>query len=274
MIPLHSHFRRRLRAFFLQLAGSLILLCCSSAGDPPKKNLTIFAASSLRPVFQALKKKFERHYPSIDVKLQFAGSQRLQLQISEGARPQLFATAHPRHVRALSELDLIDAPRPLAFGRLALAVPRKNPSQLKNFSDLARARCLLIAGPEVPVGRYARKFLERAEDQLGVALTTRLIRERCSDESSARLVRAKLLLAEADAGLIYESDLLRDRDGAPEPRLKRIPIPAELQRPLIYQIAPLQNLSVEQAEHVKHWFGLLKSQAGHSILKRFGFSPP
>ena len=269
--------RRGARLLFI---ASLSLLSCrgdrgvqeaqeaQEAQGGPQGRLKIFAASSLRALFSAI---VERDV-SGSTSLQFAGSQRLQQQLARGARADLFATADRRHLDSLMRLGLVADAAPLAVGRVALVVPADGSSPVTDLASLPKARCLILAAPEVPAGRYGRALLHRAERLLGEGFAQRALARLCSEEGNVRLVRAKLLLGEADAGLIYESDLRRSRDGALEPRLRALPLPPTLQRPVRYWIATL--LGSAQPRRAARWRARLRSSEGIELLRRFGFEAP
>ena len=154
----------------LLLVAALPLLGCRGAQEAPggaRAPLTIFAASSIRGLFSAARAG------AAPVSLQFAGSQRLQQQLAQGARADLFATADRRHLDALEALGLIADAVPLAEGRVALAVPADGSSPVTDLASLPEARCLILAAPEVPAGRYARELLDRLAARHGRGFAAR-----------------------------------------------------------------------------------------------------
>ena len=97
-------------------AAAMLTSCGEGNSDP--NELSIFAASSLTDVFEALVDEFERTYPDVDVQLSFAGSQVLRLQIELGASPDLFASASEDHMAALHDAGLVGTPRTLGTNYL------------------------------------------------------------------------------------------------------------------------------------------------------------
>jgi molybdate transport system substrate-binding protein len=124
--------------------------------------LTVFAASSLREAFQELGRTFEQEHAGASVSFNFAGSQDLRIQIEHGARADVLAAADPATARALAAQGLAEDARVFARNEPVIAVPAGNPAGIHAFTDLPRARRLVIGAPEVPIGAYTVQILETA----------------------------------------------------------------------------------------------------------------
>ena len=202
----------------LAIAASVIIgtAACSrgetgSTGEPgvtsPSANptgaltgsITVFAAASLRGTFTELAKKFEATHPGVTVTTSFAGSSDLVTQITAGAPADVFASADTKNMAKLTTASLIDgSPADFATNVLEIAVPPSNPAAIRTFADLARAGVrTVICAPQVPCGS-ATVAVERAT---GVMLTP------VSEESSVTDVLGKVSSGEADAGLVYQTDV-------------------------------------------------------------------
>ena len=142
-------------------AAASLSACATDA--PDREPLRVFAASSLTEAFQEMAAAFEDASPGTEVVLVFAGSQVLRLQIEQGARADIFASADPRHMESLARDGLVTGPRLLAENELVVIVPPGNPAGIEAFADLAGAHRVVIGTPNVPVGAYAREALRRAE---------------------------------------------------------------------------------------------------------------
>lgn len=184
-----------------RLAVVLMLsaLACSPSQDG--ETLTVFAASSLSLAFEGIADDFEEAHPDVDVVVSLAGSQTLATQIVNGAQPDVFASADQEQMRRAAAAYPPDVgPLRFAANRLVIAVAAGNPRDVRSVADLAREDLQVVLGAEeVPIGQYSRRVLRTA----GVEV------EASSHEPDVGLVLTKVRLGEADAGLVYRSDLSR-----------------------------------------------------------------
>lgn len=161
--------------------------------------MTVYAAASLSEAFEDLATEYEAANPDVDVKLNFAGSARLAAQISAGARADVFASANSATMNRVAAEGRTAAP-PVLFvrNRLALVVPVDNPGNVTELADLSDDSLVLaMCAPEVPCGALARAVLNDA----GVDA------DADTEETSVRAVLTKVTLGEADAGLVYATDV-------------------------------------------------------------------
>lgn len=179
-------------------------VCRSDPGS--ESRLSVYAASSLTDVFRELETLFEASHPGVDVALTFAGSQILRVQIQEGAPADVFASADPEHIRALTSLGLASRVSAFAANELVVVVPVENPAGIERFEDLPRASRIVIGSPGVPVGRYARAVLHRADEAFGPDFADSVLAKVVSEETNVRLARSRVELGEADAALVYRTD--------------------------------------------------------------------
>jgi molybdate transport system substrate-binding protein len=247
--------------FCLALLGSHLLACASEA--PDREVLRVFAASSLTEVFQDLEASFEETHPKADIQLSFAGSQVLRVQLEHGARADVFASANRDHLQALSAAGLAGEAEVFAHNGIALVAPQDNPADIHSLEDLPGATRIVLGTPEVPVGRYARDLLARATKTLGEDFADRVMARVVSLESNTRLVRAKVIMGEADAALLYETDAL----GAPS--LHRVSMPAGLDVRVSCAAAVLAD--TPRRPLAEAWLDHLRSPAGRKALTGRGF---
>ena len=187
------------RLLLLLLLGVLTLPACQAEDGT---TLTVLAASSLSDAFEVIARDFEDEHPGVDVRISTAGSQQLATQVLEGAPADVFASADATQMaRVLAEGLAVD-PAVVAHNELAVAV-RPGATAVRSLEDLADPEVrVVLAAPEVPAGRYARQLLEAT----GVEVAP------VSLEPSVRAVLAKVSLGEADAGIVYRSDLVAAGD--------------------------------------------------------------
>lgn len=255
----------------------LLLLLPGCRGETPEQEaapatLTVFAAASLAEAFEAVAAAFEAERPGTDVVLNLAGSQQLARQLALGAPADVFAAADERQMQAAVETGRVapGAPRPFARNRLVVVLPEDNPAGLARLQELARPGLrLVLAAPEVPAGRYAQAFLAQASRAPGfdAAFATDVRARVVSYEPNVRAVLAKVALGEADAGIVYASDLA----GAAGARTARIEIPDVLNTVAVYPIAPVRDSA--HPERARAFVDFVRSPAGQAILAQYGFLP-
>jgi molybdate transport system substrate-binding protein len=228
-----------------------------------RRRLVVFAASSLTDAFNDLERSFEAKNADVDVALSYGGSQLLKLQISEGAPSDVFASADEAHMQELVAAGRAAASQTLAWNELVLVVPRDNPANIRELSELTRAERLVIGAANVPVGAYTRALLSRAAQQYGAAFEREVLAHVVSEESNVRLVRAKVELGEADAAIVYRTDAAGSKD------LRQLPIPPELNVRASYPIAALSQ--APEPALARRWIAYVLSAEGQSALGTRGF---
>lgn len=224
----------------------------------------VFAAASLREVFQSLASSFEKGHPDVLVRLAFAGSQELRFQIEQGARVDVFASADEKHMNALRRASLVQTPVVFAHNALVVIVPAHNPSNLAMFADLPRAVRLVVGAPEVPIGAYTEAMFAAAERCYGRVFRDQVTAHIRSRELNARHVLTKVALSEADAGIVYKTDALAAKD-----RVATIAIPADINITADYPIATLA--AAPHPDLALAWVGQVLSEEGQDLLAGAGF---
>ncbi|MFJ4267700.1 molybdate ABC transporter substrate-binding protein [Paenarthrobacter nicotinovorans] len=168
-------------------------------GSSPSGEITVFAAASLKGTFTQLAKDFEAANPGTKVKLSFAGSSDLVTQITQGAPADVFASADTKNMSKLADANLVEgAATNFATNVLEIAVPPGNPASIASFADLAKPGVKVVTcASQVPCGA-ATDAVEKAS---GTTLSP------VSEESSVTDVLGKVSSGEADAGLVYVTDV-------------------------------------------------------------------
>lgn len=171
----------------------------AGSGAKPEGTITVFAAASLKGTFTELARTFEAENPGTTVALSFAGSSDLASQISQGAPADVFAPADLANMKKVQDAGLVDgAARNFATNTLAIAVAPGNPAGITALKDLARPGLKLVTcARQVPCGTAAATAAEAA----GVALNP------VSEENAVTDVLGKVASGEADAGLVYGTDI-------------------------------------------------------------------
>jgi molybdate transport system substrate-binding protein len=245
---------------------ALLLVASLPARAEGERQLTVFAAASLREAFAELGKTFEREHPRTRVTFSLAGSQELRTQIEHGAPADVFASADWKHMQALVAAKLASAPRTFARNEPVLVVPKDNPARLRSLEDLPRAKRIVVGAPEVPIGAYTVRILEAASKRYGARFGPTVETHIASREPNVRQVLSKVSLGEADAAIVYRTDAQAAGRG-----VEVIPIPPELNVVAEYPVAVLEQ--ARESRLAREFVELLLSPAGQETLGKFGFQP-
>lgn len=231
----------------------------------------VFAAASLTDAFQELGRMLEARQPGLRVTLNFGASSALRAQLEQGARADVFASANPAEMDKARRAGLLaEEPRVLARNRLVVIVPRANPAGIRELADLARPGVRLVwAAPEVPIARYTEDVLRRlAQDPaFGPDFPDRVRARAVSQEQDVRQMVIKVALGEADAAIVYASDVTPDL----QERLAALPIPGRYNVTAVYPIAVLRD--APNPAGARAFVALALSPEGQRALQRWGFLP-
>jgi molybdate transport system substrate-binding protein len=224
--------------------------------DDEGSTVTVFAAASLREVFESLAASYESGHPGSTVVLNFAGSSDLATQITAGAPADVFASADAPPIERLVEEGLIEG-QPAEFARntLTIAVPKGNPAGVRGLADLTDIK-LVTCAPQVPCGDAA----DRIQERTGVRLSP------VSEEPSVTEVLGKVISGEADAGLVYVTDA---RAAAEE--VDAVPVPEAAGAPNTYLIGAV---APDAPEAAREFIGTVTGEPGQTLLREAGFQPP
>lgn len=197
--------------------------------------------------------------------LNFAASSVLATQILEGAPADLFVSADKIQMDRLVAKQLTTSPRVVATNQPTVIAGAG--AALDSFRDLRRPGLrLILAGPAVPIGRYARLVLDRAaaSPAYGPEFREAVLSNVRSEELSARAVLAKVELGEADAGIVFRTDARVADEGT-----VTLGIPSPLQVRAVYPAADVRD-SAHRAE-AEAFLAFLLSPSGQALLVRRGF---
>jgi molybdate transport system substrate-binding protein len=275
--PHHTTRRARRRALHrmataragLLLAAAVLLLttaltaaaCGSASGTTPDsaagemRELNVFAAASLTEVFTRIGDDFTAAHPDVKVTFNFAGSNDLVTQLQQGAPADVLATADTASMDKAG--DLVDAPRPFAANKLVIAVAPGNPEAITGLADLSRDDLkVVLAAPEVPAGKYAAEVFLRA----GVEV------QPVSLEVTVKGVVTKVALGEADAGIVYVTDV-----AAAGGDVAGVPIPDDQNVVAVYPLGPVA--ASELTGDAFAFVDFVLASEGQDLLAEAGFLP-
>jgi len=220
----------------------------------------IGAAMSLRECAPQIEAHYEAERPTVDVVMNLAGSQTLAAQILAGAAVDVFLSANAAQLQRLVAADLAGPPR--AFASNHLVAIASLTSGLQSPADLGREGLkIVLAAPEVPAGAYAREAL----DLMG--LREPVIRNLVSEEDNVRAILHKVRLGEADAGIVYATDLR----AVPPGSVIAIDLAAARSIRATYYATVLRRSG--EPERAAAFVDQLFTPATQRVLAEFGFGP-
>lgn len=233
--------------------------------------LFIFAASSLTDVFTDLANNFEVTSSNTQVVLNFAGSSTLSAQILQGASADIFASANLEQLQNVIDDRLIDEndTHIFATNELVLITPESNPANIQSARDLENDDVLLVlAAPSVPIREYTNILIDNLSYSYNDSFGQNVLNNVVSEEGNVRQIVARIVLDEADAGIVYRTDITPDI----AERIEIIEFPPNTSPPAVYPIAPLLNST--NSELADEFIAYILSDEGQDILSSWGFCPP
>ncbi|KRE58973.1 molybdate ABC transporter substrate-binding protein [Phycicoccus sp. Soil748] len=220
-------------------------------------SITVFAAASLKRTFTRIGADFEKAHPGTTVTFSFAGSSDLVAQIQQGAPADVFASADTENMdKATAESLTAATPVVFASNTLEIAVPPGNPAKVASLADLGRPGVkVVLCAPAVPCGAAAAKV----EQAAGVDIKP------VSEEQSVTDVLGKVSAGEADAGLVYVTDVKGAGDS-----VQGITFP---QSSAVVNSYPVASLKSSRNKAVADAFvAAVTSSAGQQVLAAAGFA--
>jgi molybdate transport system substrate-binding protein len=234
--------------------------------------LTVFTAASVTDAFKEMRANIEQANPGTKVQFNFAGSPTLRTQLAQGARADVFAAADEPNMRgAQQDGTIAGEPRMFARNILVVIVPAQGPAAITKLQDLAKPGVkLILAQKDVPVGNYARQSIAKMSQNpaFGHDFANRVLANLVSEETNVKQVVTKVQLGEADAGVVYRSDVTPAVRGA----LRVIEIPDPVNVIARYPIAVVKGSQNEAG--ARAFIEYVLSPAGQAILQRHGFMTP
>jgi molybdate transport system substrate-binding protein len=268
--------KKRVLALLIFLLSSLLLVSCgkvSTNGDPSTSTsvtLNVFAAASLTDPFNAISTKYQQLHPNITIKPDYDGSPTLEQQIANGAPADIFASADTINMQKASQAGLVGAAQLFVRNRLVVILPSSNPAHISTLKDLAHAGVKIdLAAPAVPVGTYARQVIAKlaASPDYGAAYQSAVLSNIVSQEENVKAVVQKVQLGEADAGIVYVTDVTPSASA----QITTITIPDQFNVIAEYPIAVVKT-SIHNSE-AQSFLQYVLSADGQAILQQYHFMP-
>jgi molybdate transport system substrate-binding protein len=222
------------------------------SGGSADRRLTVLAAASLTEPFTEIATAFEAQHAGVDVVTSFDSSATIATQVSAGAPVDVVATADPRTMALMG--SAVEDPVIFAHNVLALVVPPDNPAGIDRPQDL-RGTDFVVCAATAPCGRLAAALL----DEAGVTTQPRSL------EVDVKAVLTKVMLGEADAGLVYATDVIAAKERVDEVALaERTPLGTD------YPVAVTTEST--RPALAQEFVDLLLSREGRQILAGAGFT--
>jgi molybdate transport system substrate-binding protein len=218
--------------------------------------INVFAAASLTASFNAVGIAFHKANRGVGVNFNYAGTPTLVTQIEQGAPADVFASADTTNMDKLTADGFTSgSSQVFARNQLEIVVAPGNPKGIAGLADLAKPGVIYITeGPTVPAGKYSLQALATA----GVKVTPKSL------ETSVTAVISKIELGEADAGIVYTTDIQ-----AAGSMVQGVPIPPANNVIATYPIVAVKGTKNQDIDNA--FIAYVLSATGQSMLATFGF---
>jgi molybdenum ABC transporter molybdate-binding protein len=227
----------------------------------------LIAANATDP-FNDFIEEFEKEHPEVNVEATFAGTQVIRTQLEQGAKADLFLSADLEHIEAVKQQGLIDEFFPVSNNRVVIVIPKDDRIGIHSLEDLATKKMKLVIGTDnVPIGKYTRQIFENAKVKYGDDFATKVMSNVVSLETNVKQVLQKVALGEAEAGLVYPTDV------TPEflSKVTVIDIPKE------YNVVATNYISVPNKapnkELAEEFMRMMLSDKGQEIFVKYKYAP-
>jgi molybdate transport system substrate-binding protein len=260
------------RSFFsLALAAVLAGAGFAIPASAQQDKITVFAAASLTEAFNAAAPAFTKK-TGITVAFNYGGSDTLATQIKQGAPADVFASANLAQMKVVSDAGLVaGTPRTFAKNRLVLISPKGAAMKFAGPADLAKPGAkVVLAAATVPAGGYARQTFAKLNGTAGYPPDYPAAVEKnvVSNELDVKAVVTKISLNEADAGVVYSTDVT----STVAPKLDVVAFPSAVAPDIEYPLAALKN--APNPKGAQAFVDYIVSPEGQAYLKARGFISP
>ena len=237
----------------------LFSACASSSESQEQTTLEVYAASSLAMPFAEAGVAFEKEHPGVKVQLNLGASSDLARFVQEGALADVFASADVANMDKVESQDLLDSASVIfATNYLEIIVEKGNPLNISSLKDLSNPDLIFVTtNPDVPIGKYTAEVLKKA----GVSITPD------SFESNVKGIMLKVASGEADAGIVYHSEVI-----AADDQVEGVEIPTKFNIVAKYPIGIIKNTA--HSKQAQEFVDFLLSPKGQALLTQYGFKTP
>jgi molybdate transport system substrate-binding protein len=238
----------------------------------PANELVVFAAASLAEPFNELGPQFGAANGGAKISYNFAGTPQLRTQLEQGARADVFASANREQMDAALKSGVVTGETPLFVqNKLVVITPKDNPSKVEKLEDLARPGLKLVTtAKNVPVGQYTQDALAKMsrDARFGSDFQAKVTANIMSEEADVKQVVAKVQLGEADAAVVYSTDV----SARVASEVRTLAIPDQFNTVADYPIAQVRE--ARQPDLARAFIAYLVSGQGREVMKKFNFLLP
>ena len=199
-----------------------------------------------------------------EMTLNLDSSTRLRIQIENGAEADIYLSANEKNYNILNEGGFIEKGMGILENKMVLITPKSN-GKVASLDDLMGEVSVILAAEEVPAGKYARNIFAKYEESGVDGYAEKVLSNVVSNEPNIKQVVSKIILGEADAGLVYVTDVT----GAAKDKVDMYEIDDEYNEKATYWIALLKDSKNENAE--KMYDELLSNEDVKSVFQNYGF---
>jgi molybdate transport system substrate-binding protein len=259
---------RNKRVFAAVLAALFLAASTGLCAEQPKE-LTVFCAAGLMGAFNELGRAYQNE-SNINVVFNFDGAQILRTQIENGAYADVLATVTDKNLNALEREGFMNNSSVSVFARnwQALIVPKNNPANIHNLTDLAKPGVKIVTGTkDLPITNLTMQVLDRlaADPAYDPQYKEKVLANMVSQETNINFIVSKVALGEADAAFVHQSEVSSEYAD----KVIVIDIPEKYNVKSEYSIGVLKRSnSLNPAEE---FINLEKSEEGKAILEKYGY---
>src|ERR1700731_160749 len=243
-------------AALLAACGNTVGTASSPTATALSGSISVFAAASLTDSFKALGTAFQAAHAGVTVQFNFAGTPTLVTQIEQGAQADILASADTTNMDKLKgDGFAVGTPQVFAHNKLEIVVAPGNPKGITGLADLTRSGVIYISeAATVPAGKYSLQALAKA----GVSVTPKSL------ETDVKSVVSKIELGEADAGIVYTTDVQ-----AAGSKVQGVPISDAYNVIAPYPLAVIKG--TKNSDLANAFIAFVLASSGQSKLESFGF---
>lgn len=250
---------RLLTAAVLVIGGVATSSCGSESRRANATTITVFAASSLTEAFTEIGTSFEQANPDVTVRFSFGGSGELATQIDQGAPADVFSSADDINMARLVDAgNATGTPVVVARNSMEIIVEAGNQKGIATVADLAAPDLVVVlCATTAPCGKLAATVLKTA----GVTVVPKSL------ESSVKAVVTKVTTGEADAGIVFVTDVL-----AAGSKAAGVAIPSDQNVVTHYPMVVTKQTT--NAAGASSFVAYVAGPQGQAILAKYGFLAP
>ena len=261
----------KIKVIIIGIAVAITMVSCHESKKTVMpahpEEIMVFAAASLTQSFEEIAEKFKQK-KNVEVVFNFAGSQTLATSIIQGVKADVFASANMDYMKFLNQKGFIEESQIFAKNRLIICKNKKSRTTIKVLEDLSNSVIKLIVGDEsVPVGKYFYTVLEDAvkNQSLEEEFKQKIIANIKSEELNVKDIVSKIIIGEADAGIVYRTDVNEKNMY----QLEIVEMKEFEETEAKYTIGVVQAAPNNEAARI--FVDFVVSSEGKEILKKYGF---